>query len=238
VFQPSTLITLSVLVGTGALTAGVAAASASPVLRKAQVRIAFTAPGSCAVTASYTVDGPSPAGIEHRLHAPPGVRVEQLRVGGMAAAPDDIVRRGVTLSYSVNAGTGGSHTYELAYRILRSDDGAYRCPIWLPVAPADGRSRSVRLLVELPFEARPAGSSLPALTWSGPRGETTLGHLPSFVRVPFASAGSAPGGLAGWDVSRITDGAAVVALSAASLLWFLRRRTTRGRAAPSGVRPE
>jgi hypothetical protein len=247
VFQPTTFIMVGALSGAGILSAGAAAVSAPPVLRDAQVRIAFTAAESCDVTASYTVEGASPRGIEHRLQAPAGVTLERLTVNGTPTAPSDVIRLGVTLSYIAPATGGGPQTYELAYRIQRSDEWTYRCPIWLPVAPADGRSRPVRLLVELPPDARPAGSSLPALNWSGNRGETTLAHLPSFVRVPFASEGMAPGGLATWDVSRITDVAALLALGAASLLWVWRRRWIRGagahqpaarRSGSPGERPE
>ncbi len=110
-------------------------------------------------------------------------------------------------------------SYELRYRATQSDERAYRCPMWLPTTPTDGISRTVRFLVDVPASATPGGS-MPAMAWTGTRGTTTLGHVPAFVRVPFALGGDPPG----WDVARVMDAAAVVVFAGASGLWIWRRR--------------
>ena len=64
---------------------------------------------------------------------------------------------------------------------------------------------------------------MPAFTWSDGVGTTTLGHLPAFVRVPYA----ADGGSAPWNLARLMDGVSIGVLVVASLLWLLRSRRTR-----------
>jgi hypothetical protein len=199
------------------------------------VSILLTTPTSCEVTAVFTIEGSGAAGIEHRVQAPAGVQVELLGAGGVVADPRDVVRRGATLAYTVPPDRGAAQSYELRYRVTQSEEWAYRCPIWLPAVPADGRSRSVRLQVQLPPGAVPRGGSLPAFTWAGGRGVTTIGHLPSFVRVPHATADYAPRGAAAWDLPRAMDTLAVVVLTGATAFWVWRRGRRRRTGAGDGA---
>ncbi|HSC26603.1 MAG TPA: hypothetical protein VLD67_04975 [Vicinamibacterales bacterium] len=200
---------------------------AEPLLRQADVRIVLSSPTSCEVTAVFSIDDADPPGIEHRIRAPRGVEVDLLAAGNVPVDSRDVRRQGATLSYVVPSGESPRQTYELRYRVSHATDWAYHCPIWLPAVPTDGRSRDVRLQVDLPPDAVPSGGSLPALTWSDGRGSTTIGHLPSFVRVPFSIRGQAPAPVR--DLSSTMDAVAIVVLASASLAFFWRRRWSRGR---------
>ena len=114
--------------------------------------------------------------------------------------------------------------------VLRPDETTYgfrysasqlagRCPIWLPAVPTDGRSREVRIRIQLPPGSTP-GRSMPAFDWAGTQGATRLGHLPAFVRVPYAAAGESPG----WDIGRVMDGVAILVFGAASAIWAWRTK--------------
>jgi hypothetical protein len=93
----------------------------------------------------------------------------------------------------------------------------------VPVAPADGVSREVRLSVRVPAAAS-IGGTMPTFSWSGADGSVVLGHLPAFVHVPFAASGaSAPA-----NVSRVMDMLAVTVLVAGTAI-FLRRQFALGR---------
>lgn len=199
--------------------AGVAAgllaapAAAAPVLTSADARIAFSAPTACEVTLTLAVSGT--AEVEHRLEALEGSRTELVEVAGGEQV--GLAREiGRTLSLVVRPG-GASYT--LHYRVTQADDRPYRCPIWLPAAPADGRTRNVRLSVAVPAGTS-ANGTMPSFAWTGPEGAATLGHLPAFVIVPFAAAGSARP----WDVSRVMDAAAVGTLVLASAVWLRRQQ--------------
>jgi len=110
-------------------------------------------------------------------------------------------------------------SYAFRYRSTQSEDRAYRCPIWLPAVPTDGLSRTVRVEVDLPSSVLPSGS-MPAMTWTGTHGTTILGHVPAFVRLPYAAQGETPR----WDIAQVMDAAAVAAFAGASALWIWRRR--------------
>ena len=94
-----------------------------------------------------------------------------------------------------------------------------RCPLWVPAAPADGVSRAVRISVALP-PGMSAHSTMPAFTWAGSTGTTTLGHIPAFVLVPFAPAGES----AAWDISTVMDALTVLVFVGATGIWIWRRR--------------
>lgn len=190
-------------------------ADAAPLLTGAQAAVRFDGPGSCAVALSVTVTGAT--SIEHRLELLEGASVDAVRIEGATEAtpPHDIGRtRTVTLTPAVDGAV-----YSLHYRIAQSPSRPYRCPLWLPTVPADGRSRAVRVEVELPA-GQTASGTMPAFSWTGSRGVATLPHLPAFVIVPFAPAGS----VRPWDVSRVMDVAAVASLALASVLWMRRRK--------------
>jgi len=194
-----------------------AVAGAAPVLRSAEVAVTFTAPATCEV--ALTVEVADAAEVEHRLELLEGTEVDRFEV---AAAHTAGVARdiGRTRSVRVVPASAGA-PYTLRYRVTQAVSRSYRCPLWLPTTPADGRSRRVRLVVTVP-EGAEASATMPAFAWTGPRGTATLPHLPAIVMVPFARAGEPHP----WDISRAMDLTALATL-AGSTAWFLRRR--RGR---------
>lgn len=219
------------------------AAVAAPVLRSADVRITITSPTSCDVTMSLTIDGATE--IDHRVDAPTpspqggfppspqggfgGQAGEQAggQAGGQAAGIElvgvrgalrvgDIRAIGRTLSLVLRPDHAA---YEFVYRARQSNDRAYRCPIWLPAVPADGQSRAVRLHLDLP-PGTAHGASMPALTWIGAHGSTTLGHLPAFVRVSYGSEHESRW----WSIGQVMDALAVAVFAGATVIWVWRRR--------------
>lgn len=188
-------------------------AAAAPVLTAAEARIVFTAPETCEVALTLAVTGASD--IEHRLETLAGSRTELLDVRG-GAPVGDVRAIGRTQALVIHAADA---SYTLRYRVVQASDRAYRCPIWLPTAPADGRSRAVHLSVAVPAGTS-ANGTMPSFAWTGPEGAATLGHLPAFVIVPFAAAGTARP----WDVSRVMDAAAVGSLVVGTLVWLRRQR--------------
>jgi len=190
---------------------------AAPVLRSAEAAVRFSAPVTCDV--ALTVEVADAVDVEHRLEVPEGTQVERLEVtaGQVIGEARDIGR---TRSVRV-APTAAGAPYTLRYRVTQAASRSYRCPLWLPTTPTDGRSRSIQLVVTLP-EGAEASATMPAFAWTGPRGTATLPHLPAIVIVPFARAGEPRP----WDISRAMDLTALATL-AGSTAWFLRRR--RGR---------
>ncbi|MGE0816292.1 MAG: hypothetical protein AB7O28_07980 [Vicinamibacterales bacterium] len=202
-----------------ALVAGVfAPAAAAPVLQSATAEIRFTSPTACEVSLAVAVAG-APR-VEHRLEVLPGgsARLLEVEHAAIATAAIDVGRTRALVIESA----GGEYT--LRYVVEQPPDRPYRCPLWLPAAPTDGRSRNVVLRVSLPEGARAAGT-LPAFLWDGALGVATVGHLPAFVLVPYAE----PGQPLPWDISRVMDAFTVAALVAGSALWLRRART-----APAG----
>jgi hypothetical protein len=190
---------------------------AAPRLNAADVRIAIASPTSCEVTLTMTVD--TVAAIDHRLEAPDGSGVELLEVRD-ATRVGTVQTIGRTQSLVLRPDGGGDRAYRIRYRA--APHVADRCPIWLPMAPADGRSRAVNLEVELPAGMAPI-DSMPSFTWTGGRGTATIGHLPSVVRVSYAGDGDRR-----WGVNRIMDTLAIAVFVLASGGWtwrkiFLRR---------------
>jgi hypothetical protein len=198
---------------------------AAPVLASAEARIRIESPTACTVDLTITIEGASQ--VEHRVEAVDGSRVELLQVSG-AVQVGDIRTVGRTRSLLL---APGQPAYALRYRVQQPDWRRERCPLWLPTIPADGRSRNVHLTVELPAGAMPGGT-MPGFRWTGERGETTLGHLPAFVRVAYAEAGRTPP----WDVSRVMDVITLATLALASALWLVRKRA-RPRAGPAPAHP-
>ncbi len=194
-----------------------AVAVAAPVLRMAEVAVTFTAPVACDV--ALTVEVGEAAEVEHRLELLDGTEVGRLEVmaGQVTGEPRDIGR---TRSVRVVPAAAGA-PYTLRYRVTQAASRAYRCPLWLPTTPTDGRSHRVELAVTVP-DGAVASATMPAFAWTGPRGTATLPHLPAIVIVPFARAGEPRP----WDISRVMDLTALATL-AGSTAWFLRRR--RGR---------
>lgn len=208
---------LASLVGLASLTA--VPSTAAPRLRSADAAITFTSPTSCEVTLTLSVVDASE--VEHRLEIVPGSRVDLVgveRATAVGPAADIGRTRALTLR-------PGAADYTLRYHVDLAADRPHRCPLWLPAAPADGRSRNVRLTVAVPDGASPAGT-MPTLAWNGSRGTAAVGHLPSFVLVPFTP----PGAPRPWDVARVMDAVALATLAFASLAWWWRERRRRERA--------
>src|SRR5262245_16833602 len=197
------------------------ALTATPVLRAADARIVIASRTSCDVRLSVTVD--NAIEVEHRLAMADGDSRQLLDVEG-ATAVEPIREVGATSALRLRPrGT----TYLLHYsvqhreplRIGFLDRVRDRCPIWLPTIPTDGRSRAVHLSIELP-PGSTAGATMPAFTWNGAVGTSTLGHLPSIVRVPYAANGEA----VPWSLPRAIDTLAIGSFAAATAAWIWRLR--------------
>lgn len=197
------------------------AVSATPVLRAADARIVISSRTSCDVRLSVTIDGATE--VEHRLAIARGdgrqlVNLEDARL------VEPIRDLGATLSLRLRP-TGAS--YVLSYSVQHQeplrigflDPVRDRCPIWLPTIPTDGRSREVRMTIELP-PGNTAGATMPAFTWNGTVGTATLGHLPSIVRVPYAGSGEA----VPWSLPGAIDTLAIGTFAAATAAWIWRVR--------------
>lgn len=194
-------------------------AAAAPVLTSAQATIRFESATQCEVSLTLVVSGATD--IEHRLELLEGASVELLEVrdAALAGAPSDLGRtRVLRLAPSV---PGGNYTFR--YRVAQTPARPNRCPMWLPTAPADGRSRDVRLVVDVPAGTVASGT-MPTFTWSGSTGTAVVPHLPAFVIVPFVAAGAARP----WDVSRVMDAAAILTLVGASAIWLRRQKGQPG----------
>ncbi|MGD9903074.1 MAG: hypothetical protein AB7U83_06360 [Vicinamibacterales bacterium] len=183
--------------------------AAAPVLRVVDVAVDLGSPSRCDVSLTITLDDP-PASVAHQLDTLAGATVVLLGVEGGSAEPPQ--RSGRTRRLDVRP---AARSYTLRYRVEQPARGDFRCPIWLPVIPADGRSRAVRISATLPEGATAAGT-FPAFAWSGRTGRVTLGHLPAFVHVPFAAAGAAPP----WSLARVMDGLSLAVLVAATFAWW------------------
>jgi hypothetical protein len=186
---------------------------AAPVLLSADLKIAVTSPTSCEVTMSLAVDGG--ADIDHRIETFEGSRIELAAVRG-ARQVDRVRAIGRTQSLVLRP---DARTYEFRYRAQQPAGREHRCPIWLPVVPTDGRSRVVRLEVDLPASTTP-GASMPAFTWTGPHGAAALGNLPAVVRIPYTS----PGDARGWSIDSVMDALAIAVVAGATALWMWRAR--------------
>lgn len=198
--------------------AGLRAAEAAPVLTSAQAAITFAAPTVCEVALTVTVA--EAAAVEHRLELLAGAGVALLDVDGARPAGDPR-EVGRTLALQVAPSVPGG-AYTIRYRVTQASERAYRCPLWLPTTPADGRSRRVQLVVTVPDGAE-ASATMPAFAWTGPRGTATLPHLPAIVIVPFARVGEPRP----WDISRAMDLTALATLAGSTALWLRRQRGRR-----------
>jgi hypothetical protein len=210
---PRVMCRVAPAVGMALAAWAVPALASAAVLRAADVRVVLAAPRRCDVSLAVTLDD-APATVEHRLEVLDGAAVSLVGIdeATLVGQPRDIGRtRAIVVRPSASP-------YRVRYTVEQPAAGEFRCPIWLPTIPADGRSRGVRMVVTLPAGARPAGT-MPSLAWSGEVGTAALGHLPAFVRMPYAADGVTPS----WNVVRLMDLAAMSVLAVASLLWLRRR---------------
>lgn len=200
-----------------------AVASASGTLRQARITIVVDTPYSCDVTAAYSIDAPNESEIEHRIQLFEGASVELIEITGAAQQIDSPKVIGRTQSISVRLAAAAPATYGVRYRVRQPADWAYRCPMWVPTTPTDGTSQPVAIDVELPPAARASGGGVPAFRWAEARGTAILGHVPAFVRVPYATEGG-PAPPRSWDVARLMDLLAVAILAVGSALWVWTRK--------------
>src|SRR5262245_32497564 len=187
------------------------------VLRAAGVNVTMTSPAACDVVMDLAVQ--SADEVDHRLDA---ARFELREVAG-ANQIGEVRAIGRTQSLVLRPNQTSRQApdarYRIAYRAELGDGREFRCPLWLPTIPADGVSRAVSLKVDLPPGTQPS-DAMPALTWAGTHGETTLGHLPAFVHVPFAP----PGAARPWSMSQTMDAVALAVILGASAIWAWWRK--------------
>jgi hypothetical protein len=197
------------------LVAAAAAATAAPSVRSAEVRVEFASPTACSVDLTVAVGAGE---VEHRLDAPRGSRIELVEVRGAdtVRGPADA---GQTKALVLRP---GSQDYTLRYTVEQPPERAGRCPLWIPTVPTEGRMQAVRIVARIPPGATAVGT-MPAFAWSGNEGTATIGHLPAFVRVPYALAGEPRP----WNVALVMDVVSIVTLAGATLIWARRRAGVR-----------
>jgi hypothetical protein len=193
-----------------------ATVTAAPSVRSAEVRIAFALPTSCAVDLTLAVVDARE--VEHRLDAAPGSRIGVVEVSGAVSVgePADV---GTTRALVLRP---EAPRYTVRYTVEQPPQRAGRCPLWIPTMPTEGRGQVVRIVARIPPGATAAGT-MPAFTWSGDEGKATIGHLPAFVRVPYAIAGEP----APWNIARMMDVVSIAVLVVATLVWARRRTGVR-----------
>ena len=187
---------------------------AAPVLRSADVEITVTSPTSCEVTMALVIEGGSD--VDHRIEMFEGSRIELAAIRGAQRVDGvRVIGRSQSLVLRPDA-----ESYAFRYRVVQPPGRDHRCPIWLPAVPTDGRSKAVRLEVDLPAATTP-GASMPAFTWTGARGAATLGHLPAVVLVPYTPEGDARA----WGIDAMMDAFAIAVFVGATVVWtWLARR--------------
>ena len=132
--------------------------AAGPTLRDANLKIAYADMTTCQVEARFSVVPGTATTLEHRLQLFDGSTVEVLDISGADLYRPAYVS-GRTQVLELRPGSPTLHSYTLRYRVGQPADRAYRCPLWLPVAPSDGRSLNVEVGVALPAGAAAAGAA-------------------------------------------------------------------------------
>ena len=188
-------------------------AVAAPVLRGAEVLVEFQSPTACVVSMTLNVEGAGQ--VEHRVEVVDGARIELSEIRGAAQVGD---ARAIGRTRALVVRPAGA-AYTLRYAVEQPRASAGRCPLWVPTVPADGRSQAVALRVRIPAGATASGT-MPGLAWAGQEGSATLGHLPAFVRVPYAM----PGEPTPFDIAFAMDVVAIGTLFLASAAWARHRR--------------
>jgi hypothetical protein len=195
------------------------------VLRQADVRIALTSANACDVTADLTIESKSRVEVIHRLQLFEGARAELGGVSGAGKQAGVPRLEGRTMVLGVALDPSASGPYTIRYRVTQPDEWSYRCPIWVPVTPTDGRVGAVRLQIDVPPGTVPTRGSFPAFTWTQSQpGTASIGHVPAFVRVPFMAAGHDPGWWARQDLATLTDTTAIAVLVIGTVIWVWRAR--------------
>jgi hypothetical protein len=196
------------------------AAALAGTVRDARIAVVFSA-HRCDVTARFVLDTSQPEIVEHRLLSSGGQAPEFAVLGGLAGGVE-IVGRTVRLPVSI-AGSGRNE-YLVRYSAALPPADPERCPLLVPSAPTDGVTRAVRIEVELPSDTRRLPGEFPAFTWSGRGGVVTIGHMPSFVRVPHVAQDAPVAWRRTLDVRRTIDFAAMATIALTTVGWIARRR--------------
>jgi hypothetical protein len=206
----------------GCATAGSVSLAAGVVLRGAIVDVAFQKPTGCQVQATFTIDTPAPADIEHRIMAIEGTTISVIGTSGASLA-SPVAVRGRTQSLVIRLPGAGPQTYTVEYQVAQPATQSYRCPLWVPTVPTDGRSRGIEIRVGIPEGGSARAGTLPAFAWTGSRGSSTLGHLPSVVWVPYRVLGQ-PVNAPGLDIAQAMDVLAVAILVAGTAIFAWRKK--------------
>ena len=190
------------------------------VLRDAVFDVVFTSSSHCQVAASFAID--DAVRIEHQLVVREGATPTLTSVDGSVTMDGAPVIDGRAPLLRLRGNAPGDQRYRLRYEVEQAS-AEYRCPLWLPTIPSDGRSQNVTIRVSLPSGVERTGGSLPAFAWEGDHGTARVNHVPAFVRVPFGTAG-APAGAAGLDITRLMDVIAIVVLAGGMVVFAWRQR--------------
>jgi hypothetical protein len=211
---------MSLAWGCAAIALGLAPLAQAATMRDARVTIVFS-PGACTVTSRFVVDTAEPVLVDHHLRLS-GELVPRFVTLGAIAGETRVVGRTVRVPMSLTG--SGRNEYSVRYSVMLPAAARDRCPLLVPAAAADGVSRVVHLEAEVPDGAKRMPGEFPAFAWQGSRGAVTIGHMPSFVRIPHV----APGTPVTWrdtvDVRRIVDVAAVAIIGVSTLAWMALRR--------------
>ena len=194
--------------------------AAAATVREARIAIAMS-PKACEVTSRFAVDTATPGILYHTLMLDRGGRPPVFSIVGAVAGRPEIIGRVARLPISLIG--AGRNEYTVRYQV-GSPAARDTCPLLVPVAATDGLDRAVTIAVAAPAGAQRLPGDFPAFQWSGTHGRLTLGHVPSFVRVPHAVAGTELTWRDTIDPRRVIDVAAIVTLACASLVWAMVRR--------------
>ena len=173
------------------------------------------------MTSRFVVDTADPAIIDHHVLSTGDV-APRVTVLGAIAGETSIVGRTARVPLSLT-GTGRNE-YSVRYAVTLPAAARDRCPLLVPAAPTDGVSRTVRLEVDVPREASRLPGEFPAFAWDGLRGAVTIGHMPSFVRVPHVAPGAPVTWRDTFDVRRAVDVFALAIIVISTLAWTALRR--------------
>jgi hypothetical protein len=204
----------------GAVAAAVPAAALAGTVRDAGISVVFSARG-CDVTSRFVLDTSQPEIVEHRLMLSGGEPPDFVVLGAVGGRAE-IVGRTARLPISITG--AGRNEYHVRYSASPPGGAPDRCPLLVPSAPTDGLTRAVRIDVEVPVGTRRLPGEFPAFTWTGRRGAVSIGHMPSFVRVPHVAQDAPVAWRRTLDIRRMIDFAAMATIALTTVGWIARRR--------------
>lgn len=196
------------------------APAAAATLRDARVTVVF-GPGGCDVTSRFAIDTAEPAVVGHRLMVASRAVPKFVVIGGLAGVAEAIA---TSVRLPVSLAGSGRNEYSVRYHASLADATDGRCPLLVPDVPTDGVTRSVLITVDVPAGATALPGGFPAFAWHNGRGTVTISHIPSFVRVRYASPGAAIAWRDTLDPARVIDVIAVSTITVSTLAWVVLRR--------------